>query len=191
MIAQIVVYKSQCKYYRKHADADRPDSELSHYKATSSKSSVTELYFIVCLWYNISDGNGLTTGHTSAGLKRAPRNVCSVFFSSIFKGDFSKAHSRENFQWVTDKHLTCVDLQQSPLLHLPLLLLSFRLLFGYPRFPLLLLRLSSPCVLLHCLLEKKSEREQTIEETSLKRVNVQCLVVTLQCLNIFSVVLHI
>lgn len=53
--------------------------------------------------------------------------------------------------------LTCVDLQQPLLPLLSFLLLAFGLLFGSPRSPLLLLRLSPPPVLLHRLLEGGKE----------------------------------
>ncbi len=79
MIAQIVVYKSLCKYYRKHADADRPDSELSHYKANpQNHQSQNCILLRVCgiISAMVTDWQQ----HTSAGLKRAPRNVCRGFF---------------------------------------------------------------------------------------------------------------
>ncbi len=58
---------------------------------------VTELNFIAYLWYYISDGNILTTGHTSAGLKRAPRNVCRDLFHPSSKVIFLKLTLEKTF----------------------------------------------------------------------------------------------
>ncbi len=103
MLAQIAVYKSLCKHYRKHADADRPDSELrvtTKQHPQNHQSHRIEFYCIVCGYY-ISDGNRLTTGHTSAGLKWAPRNVCRDLFHPSSKVIFLKLTLVKNFsEWL-------------------------------------------------------------------------------------------